>query len=220
MGHGRTGAIERAAGSASARSFLLTPELVAALNDHGKVDIPDLNYHLAHVALLQAAAESYGLLNGGGMTDAVPDGGNSDEPGRTKVEFAPLQLDRFGDWCRSLGLDAETVSYASGVAARLEDPETESGAAARLIEAGERLDSEGTGLDLDDDKVDAAMREQVEKLKASRTDGLGGGGGSADAARGAACAGRHAARPARQTGEIYHQRGDIEEIRQSNGRKP
>lgn len=241
VGHGRTGAIERAAGSASARSFLLTPELVAALNDHDKVNIPDLNYHIAHVALLQAAAESYGLLNGGGMTNAVPDGGNSDEPGRTKVEFAPLQLDRFGDWCRSLGLDAETVSYASGVAARLEDPETESGAAARLIEAGERfnkglkgaatldlagrlvadtasmaahrgskrhihamyqtspaflarevldkhiinltglidagerLDPEGTGLDLDDDKVDAAMREQVEKLKASRTDGLGGG---------------------------------------------
>ena len=241
VGHGRTGAIGRAAGSSSARSFLLTPELVMALNDHGKVAIPDLNYHIAHVALLQAAAESYGLLNVGGMTNAVPDAKNPDGPGTTNAEPAPLKLDRFGDWCRSLGLDAETVSYASGVAAHLENPETEGETTARLLEAGERfnkglkgastldsvgrlvmdtafmsalsgndrhlramfrtspaflarevldkhiinltglidanerLDAEGTGLDLDYDKVDAAMREQVEKLKASHTGGLDGG---------------------------------------------
>ena len=225
QGNGRTGVIERAAGGVSARSFLLTPDLVKALGDRGKVDIPDLNYHIAHVALLQAAAGSYGLLNGANDVRADHD---------------PLQIDDFRAWCATLGLDSETIDYASDIAARLEDPDTEAGAAARLIEAGERfnkglkgaatldragklvantasmathrsserhihamyqtnpeflarevldkhivnltglidvnerLDLNEAGLELDYDKIDAAMLEQAQKLKGNSADGVDG----------------------------------------------
>ena len=223
-GHGRSGVIARAAGGLSARSFLLTPELVRSLTEHKKIDLPDFNYHIAHVALLQAAAESHGLLNAGGARE----------------EAQVLRADRFNQWCESLGLNEETRAYASGLAAELEDPSTESGAAARLVEASERfnkglkgatsLDSAGRlvakvasmathrsserhihamyqtnpeflarevldkhvvnltglidanerllnpeeGLLLDDDRVDAAMRNQVELLKKNMADGISG----------------------------------------------
>ncbi len=224
-GHGRTGVIARAARGVSARSFLLTPDLVRSLTDHKKVDIPDFNYHIAHVALLQAAAEGHGLLNTGSVSG----------------EAERLRLDRFDQWCSSLGLNEETRAYASGLASELEDPATESGAAARLVEASERfnkglkgatsLDRAGKlvahvasmathrssgrhihamyqtnpeflarevldkhivnltglidvndrlldpeeGLALNYDRVDAAMREQVNLLKKNMAGGVSGG---------------------------------------------
>lgn len=222
--HGRSGVIDRAAGSLSARSFLLTPELVKSLTAHKKIDLPDFNYHIAHVALLQAAAESHGLLNVGGVREGAEE----------------LRSGQFDQWCESLGLNAETRAYASGLAAELEDPATEAGAAARLVEASERfnkglkgatnLDKAGKlvarvasmathrssgrhihamyqsnpeflarevldkhivnltglidvndrlldpeeGLALNDERIDAAMREQVSLLKKNMADGVSG----------------------------------------------
>ena len=236
VGHGRTGTIHRAAGSMSARSFVLTPSLVKALNKHDDVDIPDLNYHMAHVALLQAKAESCGLLGG-----HAPEGKGAEDSAGTPRERTPLQTGVFRDWCEALGLDEETRTYASALAARLENPQTEARAtrllleaserfnkglkgtttldkagrlvadtasmavhrsSARhihamfqtspeflarevldkhiinltgLIDANERLDIDETGLELNYDKVDAAMLEQMQTLKGNSEEGINGG---------------------------------------------
>lgn len=153
----------------------------------------------------------------------------------------PLQTGVFRDWCEALGLDEETRTYASALAARLEDPQTEARAtrllleaserfnkglkgtttldkagrlvadtasmavhrsSARhihamfqtspeflarevldkhiinltgLIDANERLDIDETGLELNYDKVDAAMLEQMQTLKGNSEEGINGG---------------------------------------------
>lgn len=91
----RTVKPDGAVGSASARSFMLTPDLVKSLQ--GKVKIPDFNYHLAHVALLQKHAAEMGLL---------------------PVDEATRQA--IGDtqkWCESLNLGKDAAKYAGELAA-------------------------------------------------------------------------------------------------------
>lgn len=93
----RTAGLRNAVGSASARSFMLTPDLVKSLQ--GKVKIPDFNYHLAHVALLQKHAAEMGLL---------------------PVDEATRQA--IGDtqkWCESLNLGKDAAKYAGELAAAL-----------------------------------------------------------------------------------------------------
>lgn len=102
-GKSRTAALERTLhgmATASARSFLLTPDIVGSLTR--KVDIPDFNYHIAHVALLQRRAVNAGLLP---LT-----GAEAVHPGDVRA------------WCQALGLDTRTVDYAEELGRNLEDP--------------------------------------------------------------------------------------------------
>lgn len=102
-GKSRTAALERTLNgmaTASARSFLLTPDIVKSLTQ--KVDIPDFNYHIAHVALLQRRAVNAGLLPLTGE-EAV-------HPGDVRA------------WCKALGLDAHAVDYAEKLGRNLDDP--------------------------------------------------------------------------------------------------
>ena len=92
-GKSRTAALDRAyhgMATASARSFLLTPDLVGQLLK--KVEIPDFNYHLAHVALLQKRAIDAGLFALSAEERRIP----SD----------------VGEWCRTLGLGERVAEYA------------------------------------------------------------------------------------------------------------
>ena len=102
-GKSRTDALERTfhgMETASARSFLLTPDLVDRLCQ--KVDIQNFNYHLAHVALLQKRALDAGLLP---LTQA-----GAVSPGNVR------------EWCQTLGLDARVVDYAERLQLDLDNP--------------------------------------------------------------------------------------------------
>ncbi|WP_446424259.1 hypothetical protein [Mailhella sp.] len=88
--HTRTGTLDRAAQGVSAHSLVLTPGLVRTLSQN--VRIPDFNYHLAHVALLQKRAVQAGLF---------------DVPDSVKTQMASVSA-----WCRTLGLSESTASYA------------------------------------------------------------------------------------------------------------
>ena len=85
--------------TASARSYLLTPNLVNSLSQ--KVDIPDFNYHLAHVVLLQKHAIDAGLLPLTGEGAAL--------------------ASNVREWCQALGLDARVVDYAERLHLDLND---------------------------------------------------------------------------------------------------
>ena len=98
----RTSALSRAMqkeSSASARSFMLTPDIVDALMK--KVDIKNFNYHLAHVALLQKHAAEAGLFP------------LSEEQ---KNLMSDVQT-----WCRVLNLGADVAAYAKKLNLVLDD---------------------------------------------------------------------------------------------------
>lgn len=102
-GKTRTDALARAMHnelSASARSFVLTPKLVDALLK--KVDIPEFNFHLAHVAVLQKRAAEAGLFP---LTDAEK---------KTMTDAAA--------WCRHLHLGEKAAAYAGNLDRDLNDP--------------------------------------------------------------------------------------------------
>ena len=80
----------RSAGNASARSFLLTPDIVGALTK--KVDLEGFNYHLAHVAVLQKRAAEAGLFPLSGEQESL--------------------INDVQNWCLALGLDARAAAYA------------------------------------------------------------------------------------------------------------
>lgn len=101
-GKSRTSALERALGgmnAASARSFMLTPDIVDALTK--KVGLPDFNYHLAHVAVLQKNAAEAGLFP---LTD------------EQKTIMADMEM-----WCISLHLDKNVAAYAKKLQLALDD---------------------------------------------------------------------------------------------------
>ena len=99
----RAAALDRAfhgMDTASARSFLLTPDIVQALTQ--KVDVPDFNYHLAHVALLQKRAADAGLFP---LTEEA------------RKSVADVQ-----GWCQALGLGPQAAAYAGRLQRDLGDP--------------------------------------------------------------------------------------------------
>lgn len=101
-GNSRTSALERTLGgmnAASARSFMLTPDIVDALTK--KVGLPDFNYHLAHVAVLQKNAAEAGLFP---LTD------------EQKTIMADMEM-----WCISLNLDKNVAAYAQKLQLALGD---------------------------------------------------------------------------------------------------
>lgn len=89
--HTRTGTLDRAAQGVSAHSLVLTPSLVKTLSKN--VSIPNFNYHLAHVALLQKRAMQAGLFT---VADV-----------NVKAQMLSART-----WCRTLGLDEATANYA------------------------------------------------------------------------------------------------------------
>ena len=106
--HTRTGTLDRSAEGASAHSLVLTPKLVQTLSKN--VRIPDFNYHLAHVALLQKRAVQAGLFD---VTDA-----------NVKAQMLSAKT-----WCRTLGLDESTANYAG----ELDEALDQGGARARQL---------------------------------------------------------------------------------------
>ena len=103
-GRSRADALSRTlhqSASASARSFVLTPDLVAALTR--KAGVPNFNFHLAHVALLQKRAAEYGML---AVSDAE----------RARMTDAAA-------WCRELLLGDDAADYAAELDRDLADPD-------------------------------------------------------------------------------------------------
>ena len=111
------GAIRHMAHSSlSARSFLLTPELVQDFARASGLDRKDFNYHMAHAAVIQLRALKAG---------AFPEAAESHS------------ITSVADWCTALGLDQETARYAARLDAELDakTPEAEEGLR-KLLGAG------------------------------------------------------------------------------------
>lgn len=88
----------RGMGSASARSILLTPSAVAELKT--RISIPDLNYHIAHVALLQKKAAEAGLI---------------------AITAEELKTIGAKEWYDKLGLDEDAALYAKNLEGQLDN---------------------------------------------------------------------------------------------------
>ena len=126
-GRTRTDAVARTmqrASSASARSFVLTPDIVTALTR--KTNIPDFNFHLAHVALLQKRAAEYGFL-------AVSDAD------RARMSDAAA-------WCRELHLGEAAAQYAARLSRDLADPALRLRCERELEEACDRFAQGFSGM--------------------------------------------------------------------------
>lgn len=119
-------------GSLSARSFLLTPALVKSLLAKTN-NTAALNYHIAHVALLQAGAMEHGLL---GAQDA--------------------SASDFTAWFNNLGLNAEATKHGLSLATQLGHPEQVEQAKNALFNAVE-LYNKGLMGSADTAKADATM---------------------------------------------------------------
>lgn len=102
------GVVRNGIGSLSARSFLLTPDIVKSLA-HKTKDVEALNYQLAHVALLQSRVVAEGL--GGAYASSPEDA--------AKIES---QMKDGVAWCKSLGLSEDAVKTAKKLATELADP--------------------------------------------------------------------------------------------------
>ncbi len=103
----RTGAVKSlATASLSARSFLLTPELMKAVRRQTQLSPLAVNYHLAHVAVLQMRALQAGVFPAAAESHSI-----------MSVQ----------DWCRRLGLPADIADYAGALddSIRLDDPEAQ-----------------------------------------------------------------------------------------------
>lgn len=101
------GAIDNlAASSLSARSYLITPELVQGFKQATGLRTEAFNYHMAHAAVLQMRALRAG---------AFPDSSES---------CTVLNIDT---WCEKLGLDQATSRYAAELDAQLDSVENEQG---------------------------------------------------------------------------------------------
>ncbi|MBQ4077169.1 MAG: hypothetical protein IJD65_05840 [Mailhella sp.] len=95
-----------AASSLSARSYLITPELVQGFKRATGLRTEGFNYHMAHAAVLQMRALRAG---------AFPDAGES---------HPVLNV---GAWCEKLGLDQATARYAAELDDELDGAENEQG---------------------------------------------------------------------------------------------
>lgn len=99
-GLGTPNALSRALqGTASARSFVLTPDIVKGLTN--KVDLENFNYHLAHVAVLQKRAAEAGLF--------------------PLSEEQKARMTDVHAWCLSLNLGTDAAAYAGKLDHALDD---------------------------------------------------------------------------------------------------
>lgn len=118
----------------SVRGFALTPDLATRLA--GKVDIKDFNYHLAHVALLQAEAYRNGYF---------------DSPKDTPADkAAKASMADMNQWKEALQLD----EYISETETLLHDPATRDAALAQVNRAVDRFNKGFAG----ETQVDRAGR--------------------------------------------------------------
>ena len=114
---------------ASARSFLLTPQLVGnILNKQGNTQ--NLNYHLSHVAILQYKAIQTGLLG-----------------------QVPAEMKHFSSWYKSLGLGQEATVRGLDIAKGLDGFSRR-----QVLEKMADLYSRGISGSLDAKKADVAVK--------------------------------------------------------------
>lgn len=156
--HGTTlsqnGAVKDALGQGMSvgigQSLLLTPTTVRALV--GKSGgMGGVNYHLAHLVLLQATAAEYGLINIHKFADKTAGPASPSTPELADISEADMARNKLGAsiqlWCTELGLDDATADYAAEVAQDLSNPERAEETLARLQEASTRYTKGLSGSD-------------------------------------------------------------------------